>query len=138
MVHQNANIPYGFPESDKTLLMYGFPPGSTDCPSFMHSDANCLVKYGTPFGLSADAAECGLKYGYPVHMMYGYPPISKYGYPIPTNYKYGFPLSNVAGDEFTVKEDAKNCVVKYGTPFGVAKNSEDCALKYGFPTPKKK
>jgi len=132
MVHARPIPPYGFADSEKAILLYGFPPSPlygypvSDCsPSVIESKTNCLLKYGNPFGVAVDEAECNLKYGYPV-VKYGYPPI----------YKYGFPMSNTAGDTLSVKEDARNCIVKYGTPFGVANNDEDCVLKYGFPVKK--
>jgi hypothetical protein len=133
MVHAKPIQPYGFANPEKAIPLYGFPPtllygypSVSDCAtSVIHSNANCVLKYGNPFGIAVEASECNLKYGYPL-MKYGYPPI----------YKYGFPLSNTAGGSFVVKEDAKNCVVKYGTPGGIAKNPGDCVLKYGFPIAK--
>ena len=129
MVHAKPIPPYGFADSEKAILLYGFPvnplygyPTATCGPSVLESKANCLLKYGNPFGVAADEAECNLKYGYPI-VKYGYPPV----------YKYGFPMSNSAGISLTVKEDAQNCIVKYGTPFGVANKAEECVLKYGFP-----
>ena len=129
MVHAKPVIPYGFADSEKAILIYGFPPSPLYgypppeyCPSVIESQANCLLKYGNPFGVATDEAECNLKYGYPV-VKYGYPPI----------YKYGFPMNDSSGKALAVKEDTQNCIVKYGTPFGVANNSEDCVLKYGFP-----
>ncbi len=129
MVHAKPVQPYGFADAEKAILLYGFPvnplygyPSVGYSPSFIESATNCMVKYGNPFGVAADDAECNLKYGYPV-VKYGYPPI----------YKYGFPLNDASGKTFTVKEDAQNCIVKYGTPFGVANKPEDCTLKYGFP-----
>lgn len=129
MVHARPVPPYGFADSEKAVLLYGFPPYPLYgypipdlAPSIIESKTNCLVKYGNPFGVAVDEAECNLKYGYPV-VKYGYPPV----------YKYGFPLSNVKGETIEVKEDTKNCILKYGTPFGVANNEKDCVLKYGFP-----
>jgi hypothetical protein len=132
MVHARPIPPYGFADSEKAILLYGFPPSPlygyppADCgPSVIESKTNCMLKYGNPFGVAIDAAECNLKYGYPL-MKYGYPPI----------YKYGFPMSNASGEVLTVKEDPKNCIVKYGTPGGVANTPGDCRLKYGFPVQK--
>jgi hypothetical protein len=132
MVHARPIPPYGFADSEKAILLYGFPPSllygypvPDSCVSVIESKNNCVLKYGNPFGVAVDEAECNLKYGYPV-VKYGYPPI----------YKYGFPMSKATGETFTVKEDAKNCIVKYGTPFGVADKAEDCTLKYGFPVQK--
>jgi hypothetical protein len=129
MVHAKPIPPYGFTDPGKAILLYGFPvnplygyPVPSCGPNVLESKANCLLKYGNPFGVATDEAECNLKYGYPV-VKYGYPPI----------YKYGFPMSNSTGKVLTVKEDAQNCIVKYGTPFGVANKAEDCTLKYGFP-----
>jgi len=129
MVHAKPIPPYGFADAEKAILLYGFPPTQlygypppdlTD--SVIESKTNCILKYGNPFGVATDEAECNLKYGYPV-VKYGYPPI----------YKYGFPMTDTSGKTLTVKEDAQNCIVKYGTPFGVANKPEDCTLKYGFP-----
>lgn len=129
MLHARPITPYGFADSEKAILLYGFPPTllygypvPNSGPSVIESRTNCLLKYGNPFGVAVDDAECNLKYGYPV-VKYGYPPI----------YKYGFPMSDASGNALTVKEDAQNCIVKYGTPFGVANKPEDCTLKYGFP-----
>lgn len=130
MLHSRPIPPYGFADSNKAILLYGFPPTllygyppASDCAtSVILSEANCMIKYGNPFGIAFDESECNLKYGYPI-MKYGYPPI----------YKYGFPLSDASGKELTIKEDANNCIVKYGTPGGVANKAEDCVLKYGFP-----
>lgn len=132
MLHATPAIPYGFVSSGKVIPLYGFPPSPLygypvdNSINVIHSNANCMLKYGNPFGIAVDSTECNLKYGYPVNMKYGYPPV----------YKYGFPLSNAAGEELIVKEDAKNCVVKYGTPGGVANTPGDCRLKYGFPVNK--
>jgi hypothetical protein len=129
MVHAKPVQPYGFADAEKAVYLSGSPVPSpngylstSDGPSFIESATNCMVKYGNPFGVATDEAECTLKYGYPV-VKYGYPPI----------YKYGFPLNDASGKTLTVKEDAQNCIVKYGTPFGVANKPEDCILKYGFP-----
>ncbi len=129
MVHAKPIPPYGFADSDDVIALYGFPPSLLYgyplefCGSrVIESKNNCILKYGNPFGVATDESECNLKYGYPA-MKYGYPPI----------YKYGFPMSNASGDKFRVKEDARNCVVKYGTPKGIANKEEDCTLKYGFP-----
>lgn len=129
MVHAKPIPPYGFTDPGKIIPLYGFPPNplygypvSDFAPSIIASQTNCLVKYGNPFGVAVSDAECNLKYGYPV-VKYGYPPI----------YKYGFPMSNAQGETIKVKADAKNCVVKYGTPFGVANSENECTLKYGFP-----
>lgn len=129
MLHARPITPYGFADAEKIHLMYGFPPSllygypvpNLD-PSVIESKTNCNVKYGNPFGIAVEDSECYLKYGFPV-IKYGYPPI----------YKYGFPISSSAGKNLSVKEDAQNCIVKYGTPFGVAGKPEDCTLKYGFP-----
>ena len=129
MVHARPIPPYGFADSEKAILLYGFPPSPLygypppdSGISVIESRTNCMLKYGNPFGVAVDEAECNLKYGYPV-VKYGYPPI----------YKYGFPMTKVSGEQYTVKEDAQNCIVKYGTPYGVANKAEDCVLKYGFP-----
>ena len=137
MLHANPVPPYGFADTAKAIFLYGFPvnplygypptelygflPESCG-PSVIDSTTNCVVKYGNPFGVATDEAECNLKYGYPI-VKYGYPPI----------YKYGFPMTDSTGKTLTVKEDAQNCILKYGTPFGVANKAEDCTLKYGFP-----
>lgn len=120
MLHAGPAMPYGFPDSDKTaLLLYGFPNADASCAaSVIYSNANCLLKYGTPFGVSTDDSGCNLKYGFPV---------------TPVIYKYGFPLTNASGGDIQVEEDANNCIVKYGTPGGVG-TDQDCALKYGFPS----
>ena len=122
MFHEKPIIPYGVIKPGKVIPLYGFPPESGLSTTMIHSQANCMLKYGNPFGVALEEAECTLKYGYPL-MKYGYPPI----------YKYGFPLSGSAGEKFMIKENAANCSVKYGTPGGIAKNAEECVLKYGFP-----
>lgn len=128
MMHQKPVMPYGFPEAGKVHLMYGFPPAqlygfpvpdSSCAANVIHSNNNCLLKYGSPFGVSSDEEGCTLKYGFPISQ---------------ANYKYGFPLTNSEG-EIQVEEDAANCVVKYGTPGGIG-TGDDCVLKYGFPSVK--
>lgn len=132
MVHAKPIPPYGFTDPDKIHLLYGFPPytlygfpASSCGQDVIESQTNCILKYGNPFGVSSNDSDCNLKYGFPI-LKYGYPPI----------YKYGFPLSDSTGKEVTVKEDAQNCIMKYGNPFGVADKPEDCTLKYGFPVKK--
>ncbi|MFA6336020.1 MAG: hypothetical protein WCX48_10820 [Bacteroidales bacterium] len=128
MVHAKPIPPYGFADCEKAILLYGFPPDNSKCPGIIDSKANCLLKYGNPFGVSTDESECQLKYGYPITTKYGYPP------PI---YKYGFPLTNKCGENYVIKEDKDNCIVKYGIPPGnVSTNNEDCIVKYGFPEKK--
>lgn len=118
MLHTSPVMPYGFPDSKNTMLLYGFPTADASCgASVIHSNTNCILKYGTPFGISTNDSECNLKYGFPVN---------------PVIYKYGFPLSHPSGDNIEVKEDENNCILKYGTPGGVG-TDQDCVLKYGFP-----
>jgi len=124
MVHHRPVPPYGFANSDKIHVLYGFPPPEACNPTVIASTKNCILKYGNPFGVANEEADCRMKYGYPV-LKYGFPP----------NYKYGFPLTNSDGKTMIVKENPGRCLVKYGTPLGVARKAEDCTLKYGFPEP---
>ena len=67
----DCNVKYGYP-----LLKYGYPPiykygfpvskASGKPISIKDNPAQCVVKYGTPFGVAATADECILKYGFPV------------------------------------------------------------------------
>lgn len=127
LVHSKPAIPYGFPDTDQAVMLYGFPRGEGGCVGVISSNTRCQLKYGTPFGVSAGEADCHLKYGFPVDMLYGYPR---------PNYKYGFPLTDLKGKAFKLKEveeNSANCVVKYGTPGGVSNSPGDCRIKYGFP-----
>lgn len=113
---------YGFPMESRTIMPYGFPkPADTAQVNVVHSKNNCLLKYGTPWGVTEVEADCNLKYGFPVNM------------PI---YKYGFPMTNQAGEEFEVVHDDKNCIVKYGFPGGIGALDKHCTMLYGFPKKK--
>lgn len=129
MVHARPIMPYGFADPEKIHVIYGFPPSPLygyPAPytgqNVIESQTNCILKYGNPFGIATSEADCNLKYGYPV-INHTYPPI----------YKYGFPINDAEGNALSIKEDAQNCLVKYGTPLGMATKPEDCTLKYGFP-----
>ncbi len=105
-------MPYGFPEDGSHIVpLYGFPANENGCQSVgvIESRDNCVLKYGTPWGIAKDFDNCTLKYGFPVN-----------------------PLSGVS-----IGEDSTNCVVKYGTPDGVAEDPFLCKFKYGFPAPVK-
>jgi len=118
VLHNKPIVAYGFP----SIQLYGFPNASEiSTINVIHSDNNCLLKYGTPMGVVDKEDDCTLKYGFPVSSQ---------------NYKYGFPLSNMEGDEYEVTQDDDNCLLKYGTPKGVAGKDDDCILKYGFPRKK--
>jgi len=52
MVHAKPAIPYGFVDSEKAILLYGFPPGSNCNVSVIHSDTNCLLKWDTFWNFS--------------------------------------------------------------------------------------
>ncbi|MCS3901208.1 protease inhibitor I42 family protein [Methanococcus voltae] len=90
-------------------------------PMVIESKDNCLLKYGTPWGLSRNSEECILKYGIPIfdcEKAAGEDCILKYGFPVRME---------------KASEDSERCIVKYGTPSGIAKNANECNLKYGFP-----
>lgn len=117
MSHTKVPVAVAKELAGRIHLLYGYPNPAEDSIKVIHSATNCLLKYGTPFGLSAEKDECNLKYGFPI------PPIEK----------YGFPLSDSANKPLKIKEDKANCIVKYGTPGGISSNSAECILKYGFP-----
>ncbi|MBM7408471.1 protease inhibitor I42 family protein [Methanococcus maripaludis] len=90
-------------------------------PMVLESQENCLLKYGTPWGISKNSEECILKYGVPLfdcENAENEDCIVKYGFPVRIE---------------KASEDSERCVVKYGTPSGIAKNANECNLKYGFP-----
>ncbi|MBP2144224.1 hypothetical protein J2127_001394 [Methanococcus voltae] len=100
--------------STQTQMLYA-------APMVIESKENCLLKYGTPWGISRNSEECILKYGVPIfdcENAQGDDCILKYGFPVRIE---------------KTTEDSERCVVKYGTPSGIAKNANECNLKYGFP-----
>lgn len=67
-----CNLKYGYP-----VVKYGYPPiykygfpmsdSTGNVLSVKDDDAqNCIVKYGTPFGVAKNDEDCILKYGFPV------------------------------------------------------------------------
>jgi hypothetical protein len=133
--HLPPAVPYGFPDPTHAGTvktphgpvwpLYGFPVDQLAAGQHhvLESSTNCMVKYGFPGGVGADADTCLLKYGFPVGAEQ-------------VGLMYGFPR-NEAGCSapVTVQENPDNCVVKYGFPHGIAADPKDCVLKYGFPIP---
>ncbi|MFO1431153.1 MAG: protease inhibitor I42 family protein [Candidatus Competibacteraceae bacterium] len=142
--HLPPIMPYGFPDAGRPgmlqssngspiIPLYGFPVPTAQSSTLentvhhvIESAENCTVKYGFPWGVTADPDLCILKYGFPVDLqMQG-----------GVRQMYGFPNTE-EGCGNAISIEAKDvCVVKYGTPEGGIAVGNLCTVKYGFPTPK--